>query len=74
MASLEKDDNPLKPIMTKQRWPESSLNPCWGSLKKKLTWYDLICVNMVPWCSLKYPGIIRYCVMGVFSTMGALAL
>ncbi len=68
MASLEKDDNPLKPIMTKQQWPESSLNPCWSSLtkKKKITWYDRIGVNVVPWCSLKYLGIIQHCVIWVF--------
>lgn len=53
MASLEKDDNPLKPIMTK-RWSESSLNPCWSSLtkekrKKKVTWYNRVCVDMESW-------------------------
>lgn len=52
MASLEKDDNPLKPIITKQWWSESSLNPCWSSLKKKkkkVTWYNHVCVDMIPW-------------------------
>lgn len=53
MASLEKDDNPLKPIMTKQWWSESSLNPCCSSPTKK-EWYDHVCVDMVTWYSLKY--------------------
>lgn len=60
MASLQKDDNPLKPIMTKQRWFESPLNPCWSSLTKVI-WCDRFCGTMaffrLPFLSNQFYGI-----------------